>query len=160
MNKEHETQSAEAVRWSALLAAVDREHLLAESNKEMDMKRKDYAAVYGWECAINGILKCRQIICEHIAANKRATGRELDGRTWDDLPFVRPPSVVQAKTIEGMMDRQPSNLETAIERLEEARKILALNPGLPAAQERVRDAERALDHENECVIAVLKAALL
>jgi len=73
MSNEHKSESGEAVRWSALLAAVDREHSLAESNKEMDMKRKDYAAVYGWECAINGILKCRQIICEHIAANESSS---------------------------------------------------------------------------------------
>jgi hypothetical protein len=62
-----------AVRSSDLLAALDAKHLEAESNMDMDLRRKDYAKVYGWQCHIRALLITRRLICEQIlkAANVR-----------------------------------------------------------------------------------------
>jgi hypothetical protein len=60
------TLKLNGVNCSKLLAAIDEEHRLAESNMSTDLTRKDYSNVYGWQCQIYGLLKARDMICSHI----------------------------------------------------------------------------------------------
>lgn len=70
-------------------------------------------------------------------------------------PFKLPPTTEGARSTAC----GGSALEAALARLKEAQEILAEAPDWKPAQERVRDAEIALDRENKRAVVLLKAAL-
>jgi hypothetical protein len=70
-------------------------------------------------------------------------------------PFKLPPATEGARSTAC----GGSALEAALARLKEAQEILAEAPDWKPAQERVRDAEAALDRENTRAVAALRAAL-
>jgi hypothetical protein len=80
MSDPHVTEQPKArpaVACSDLLAAIDALHHQAETNKEMDLKCKRYAQVYGWECHMGALLRVREAVCEMtikqaLAANEKS----------------------------------------------------------------------------------------